>query len=329
MRWNPDDWFGEVNPITIGAEVELILFDSTTNSVLQENQRHRANKVFESLPNNIWKDYYPWQLEIRSDPFNSPDKVISQLLSFYKMADEAFKKENLYVIPSPYLGLKNENSYCGMHVHVKYVNDALNQQFYERAWSAYPFILAIADHTKNSENEETFSRRLTNSHHVGIPYLNRDDFSVGTGNMRYKDITINRLKTGNDGENPRNRIKTVATLETRIFDTPSLGSHLRFITESVYNIFSKLKVNNFFVSNNNKYNVIKMTRDLSINQSYGFNKILHESNSNVCEDLCELFKIQFPRTTQFEFRRQFHNLNYIDRHLIMRKYAWPFTMESI
>ena len=68
------DWFlpiDEPNNVTIGVELELLLFDTknkeplnrmdTCESILSEIRSHKNGK-------NIYRDYYPYQLEIRTTP---------------------------------------------------------------------------------------------------------------------------------------------------------------------------------------------------------------------------------------------------------------------
>lgn len=323
MRFKPEDWFGPKRPMTIGCEVELVLYDAEMGGLLTKERFWKAEKVFKNLPDKIWKDYYPYQLEIRTGVHKNPQSAINEIVELYKMADAAFSKENLFIVPVPWVGI-GDDSYCGMHVHVRYLDEKENNSFFEKTWGAYPFILAIADHTKNAEsNTFNTSARISNSHHIKMPYVDTDAFNIGTGEHRWKDITPNRLKQA-DNPDPKKTLKSVSTLETRIFDTPSLMSHLQFIVESTYNVFASIRNDNPIMKMGiqSNYDRFVMTRALMQAQRYGVNKILRDANFNICEQISQYFGIECPQETQFEFREQFTGLSNVDRKLVMRRYSF-------
>lgn len=323
-RWNPSDWFGSPVPMTIGVECELVIFDGRENRLLTNQQLPRAQRAWDRLPPLVHKDYYPWQLEIRTDPHEDPMSAYNQMVALARQADAEFRKEDLFIVPVPWTGM-NEESFCGMHVHVRYKDDKYNKQFYERAWGAYPFILALADHTKNAEaNEFIGSVRIEKSHHIKVPYEKRAEFDIGTGEHRYRDITVNKLKT--DPGDPKKTMKSVETLETRIFDTPSLPQHMRLIIEGTFKTFQHIRPDSPVMQKgveewSDKFH---LTRALAIQQRYGMNKVLREANISVLEVLGEYFDFPVPTETQFEFREQFEGLPPTHRKMVMRRYSWLY-----
>lgn len=319
----PSEWFGQKNPMTVGLECEIILFDGEQNRLLHSSQLHRAEKAWQNLPPLIYKDYYSYQGEIRTNPHDNPQDAIKQLIELYRLADEEFARYGIFMVPVPWVGM-GDDSYCGMHVHVRYMDEQHNKEFYRKAWGALPFIYALADHTKNAETSEFESSvRLAGSHHIKLPYVREQDFWIGTGEHRWRDVTVNKLKT--DPHEPKKTVKTVETLETRIFDTPSLLPHLRLIVEGTYNIYAHIKAENPVTKAGveNLQDKFSMTRELAIKQRYGTNKILRDANFNIVEGMCNYFGMEFPRETQFEFREQFSGLkDPVKRKLVMRRFSW-------
>lgn len=323
-RWNPSDWFGAPAPMTIGVECEMVIVDGHTWGLLKNDQLHRAQEAWKKLPDLIHKDYYPYQLEIRTDPHEDPLKAVQQMIDLAKLADQEFLKQKLFIVPVPWTGM-GDDSFCGMHVHIRYKDDKYNKQYFERAWGAYPFVLALADHTKNAEVDEFIgSVRMDKSHHIKLPYERPQDFYIGTGEHRYRDITVNKLVTNPD--DPKKTVKKVETLETRIYDTPSLYEHMRLIIEGTYKVFSHIRPDNPVMQKGVETwtDKFQLTRALAIQQRYGLNKVLRESNLSIMETLGEYFDFPVPVQTQFEFREQFGGLEAHRRKLAMRRFSWLY-----
>ena len=316
---NFDDWFNtKPREVKLGVELELLLFDLETKKLL--NDGDLIYTILDKMPNQIWKDYYAYQLEIRTKPSGNVEKILAETVKLYKIASKEMLDNNILVIPSPILTQDNGVP-CGLHVHISYPKmDKLNP-FFGMAMGMYPFILSIADHTKNSEvNSYQNSWRINNSMHIGLPYLDAHTFMNRISNTdRYRDIIYSPMRSLSDD---RSKMSKPNTIEIRIFDTPSLFSHYKFIIESVYYLSKYIKEhnpleyelkNNFEVAKNNLY----LTREMIKNQRYGVNKVFKMLNSNVCLDFAEKFGIKFPSETQFEFRERYRLSADINGYLSM------------
>jgi len=297
-----DDWFGKPHKnMKMGVELELTLYDLQRKELVQSNSL--VLEILENLPQEIFKDYYPYQLEIRSNPHTNPEDIIKEIKDFYKLARREFAKNGIAVIPAT--GILDGQVFCGMHVHISY--DKANEEIYwRRAMGIYPFALSIADHTKNFEIDLIHtSKRLLESRHIGRPPLDFRQFVAGA--TKYMDIAYRHR---NNGEEGRVRMKRPATIEVRLFDTPSLFSHFKFIVEAVFNVAKYIRDDNPFVAmieNNIRLanNAVDMTRLLMEHQRYGVNKILKgRLNSDVCRMIADRFGIDFPSETQFEYRER-------------------------
>ena len=311
-----EEWFlpkKDSRKITCGIELEFPLFDIERKRLL--NDFATIERVCRNLPDRIWRDYYAYQLEIRTNPHNNPRSIVEETKDLYTLANKEFCKSNIYIVPAP--GITNDGNisdhmYCGMHTHVGYPNAKDKTKFYNRAMGMYPFLLSLAGHTKNFETSRfNGSDRLKKSNHIGLPYLTKTDFLNGNGgNNKYKDIILSNSISKRDREEiGRTRMVKPDTIEFRMLDTPSLFSHFEFQVYYITHLATRIRDDNPMVKMLNSNYVgskghLQMTRDLLINDRYGFNKIFRMANVAVCEDLSNYFGISFPRQTQFEFREE-------------------------
>lgn len=304
-----DEWFLPENKrsaIAIGIELELLLFDNKNKEPLQNTQL--CERVLNNLPFNIWKDFYSYQLEIRTKPHSRPDDIVKETRDLYKLASKEFIKHNVYVIPVPAITRGGFEAYCGLHAHISYPKDSNMDNMYYRAMGMYPPLLSLADHTKNFEvSDFNVSDRLEKSRHIGLAHLDHSRFMEGNrDNEKFRDLILSLPISNSDS---RSRMKKPYTIEVRLIDTPSLFSFYEFIIYFLCNLASRIRVNNPMIKMlredaNQVSNNIAMTRDLMINQKYGINKIFRMMNSDVCEDISNYFDIKYERQTQFEFRKE-------------------------
>ena len=299
-------WFNDsIKRIECGVELELLLFDSHTKEPVDSNSK--TERILGDLPRQIYKDYYPYQLEIRTNPYSTPIDVVNETKKLYKETSKAFLRKGIYVVPVPSI-TKKGYVYCGMHIHLSYPTDRNAINYYKRAMGMYPFILSLADHTKNLETSDLeTSERLTNSHHIGIPHLNQQEFvNADSHEHKMRDIIYSGGVRSDDN---RSQMKKPATIEIRMLDTPSLFSFYEFMVYFTMNLAGRIRTNNPMVSqlednSSDIRNKIDLTRRLLSHSRYGVNKIFRMLNSDVCEDMCSYFNINFPRETQFEYRER-------------------------
>lgn len=308
MKIDFSQWFDDKKEeVCMGVELELFLLDTHTKRPLTDNDL--LNDILGNVPYSVYRDYYPHQLEIRTDPFNNPDDVIKQTLDLYKSTSKVFEKHGIVIIPAPNITDDGKWMWCGMHVHLSYPNRKQVSPYWNKAMGIYPFILSLADHTKNFELDDIhIGERIKDSKHIGLPLLNKTEFLKGNdGARKYKDIILsNEINENNEG---RHRLIKPETIEIRIFDTPSLVSTYETMIRYIFGVAQHIKLTNpmvEFISNNTSgaERALMNTRGYITNQRYGVNKILHKLNTDVCEDVCEYFKIPFDRETQFEFREK-------------------------
>jgi len=301
------DWFKHTpDKVKFGVELECVLFDLTTKSPPSSNAQ-TDSILSEINSKNIYRDYYAWQLELKTTPTSDIDKSLKEMRILYKSAAKVFDKHNIMIIPMPNI-LSTSNTYCGMHIHFSFP-DLEVSNYYNKAMGMYPFLLALADHAKNSEIQAAnCSGRMSRSRHIGMPPLDRHSFRAP--GSKFHDI---HLSPPNKGESPA-RVKKPTTLEVRLFDTPSFFSMYKFLVEATVNLARYLRLDNPVVlrlknDNNTMRNELSMTRELVESQKYGLNKVFKMSNENVCRELASYFSLDYPSETQFEYRQR-AGLNY-------------------
>ena len=301
-----EKWFNSKRqPIECGAELELMLFDARNKEPL--NNQSLVERILGNLPSQVYRDYYPYQLEIRTKPYSNPKDIVEETRNLYRQASKEFLKHRVYVIPAP--SIVNEGYvHCGLHIHISYPENRNKEVYFNRAMGMYPFILALSDHTKNFEiSDLNTSDRMVRSPHIGLPELTMERFlDIHRDRRKYKDLIYSPPISNNDN---RHRMKKPATIEIRMLDTPSLFSFFEFIVYYVTNLASRIKIDNPAVNMlKNNYNEasnrLSMTRNLLLNQRYGVNKVFRMLNSDICEDVSSFCGVKFPRETQFEYREK-------------------------
>lgn len=308
MEIDFSEWFDtKPEKVLMGVELELFLFDSEKKQPLRDMSLLEG--ILDGLPWNIYRDYYPHQLEVRTDPFDNPDDVIRQTKELYRLASDRLKQHGIFIVPAPNITTDSGYVWCGLHVHLSYPDRKQTAPYWAKAMGMYPFMLSLADHTKNFEiNDLTAGDRIQSSRHIGIPYVNKSQFLRGNREERkYRDIILsNPIEEDTHG---RSRMVKPYTIEIRLFDTPSLVSTYEYMMRMIHNIASYISVSNPIVrvieESGNCTRVERMfdlTRKYIGTQRYGVNKVFHKLNTDVCDDVCRYFNIPFDRKTQFEFR---------------------------
>lgn len=309
MKIDFNEWFDEKpERVMMGVELELFLFDTKTKQPLRDLEL--LENIIQDLPWNIYRDHYPHQLEIRTDPFDNPKDVIEQTKALYETASKVLREHGILIIPAPNITTDSGYMWCGMHVHLSYPDRKQTAPYWNKAMGLYPFVLSLADHTKNFEvNELNAGERINNSRHIGVPYVDKSQFLRGNnGERKFRDVILSREITEGNSEG-RHRLLKPATIELRIFDTPSLISTYESMIYMIFNLASYMKVNNPMVklieeNQSQAIRLFEITRRYISTQRYAVNKIFHKMNTDVCDDVCEYFKIPFNRQTQFEFREE-------------------------
>ena len=299
-------WFKtKESKVEFGVELELMLLDLEKKRPLSDYEL--LEDALSSLPERVYRDYYPYQLEIRTTPTTSIEKCLNETRQLYKVCSKKLVGYDIMIIPIPSL-VVNPQAYCGMHIHMSYPDkpDDL-KNYYCKAMGLYPFALSLADHSSNFEVDElNTSERMEKSRHISLPYLKFSDFtSTSTDNRKYRDVILSPpIQQSN-----RQRMKKPWTIEFRMFDTPSFFSYYKFIVELMVKMARHIRADNPMVkliqdNYQEAYNKLYLTRELIINQRYGVNKVFKMYNGNVCDEVAKFFGVDYPEETQFEYREK-------------------------
>lgn len=313
---NLDSIFNEDNPLTIGAEVEAVIIDKKTGYAVRDGD-DRTYKLIDTMDTPlVSKDYYVHQIEFKTDPSENPLDCYNQLKKISVETNNVAKEMGLEIVPLSSTN-RGEPVFCGTHVHVRYKND--NTSYYHQAWNALPSIYAIADFSKNCEDAEFCgSRRIALSRHLKFPHTNFENFWNGRGNLRHTDVSANLITEDEDG----GKYKAVTTLETRVFDTPSMDDHLRFILEGTYNVFRHVSRKKVVDPINpiTSSKLLSTRKNLGI-QAFGFNSYWRQPNVSVVDALAKRYNFKVPDTMQFELRDAFNVPNEY-KMIYMNKFSW-------
>jgi len=272
--------------LTCGIEIEVYLLDENDSLI---NDIEVTEELLENLPDTITKDYYPYQLEIRTKPHKNPETLLNELKENIAKCNEECVKRNLKMRFNSWLG--NDEMFNGLHFHIRYLGE---NQFLNTIMNSYPLILSIASFFRCSPGGFNLpSNRLDCSQHCGLPSLDSDVLENPSNSNRYKDIVINQYKNNN-----RHRLKSVNTLEIRLFDVPCDWEYLKLLVHLLYNTYSHLKKTKPLIDNKNKkdinwyFETATITRNEICSCRHTFNYFLNDFNDSIIMKLINLFKIK-------------------------------------
>jgi hypothetical protein len=262
----------------------MYLYHAEDECLLGGEHVEILEKCLEKLPKTVTKDYYPYQLEVRTMPHNNPEDLIKEFEETLKLCREVFKKYKIEIKPASWLG-GNEN-FNGVHFHFR---NGARTNFQKTMYNMYPFVLSITDCFKNSvSSSNEVSRRFGNSNHIGFPALNnlsRRSFNED----RYRDIIVNGYT-----ENTRHRLKSEPTIEVRTFDVPYNFEYFKNLTKLMYSLFNNINSEEEIKPAEDeviKAALLETRQDIAV-QRIGHNFLFDKSNKEVYEELCALFNIE-------------------------------------
>ena len=277
----------DIKELTVGIETEMYLMvgKDPHKRTLCDNE-DVMNNILSELPDQVTRDYYPYQIELRTDPHDNPKDLLEEFKEIIKKSTKVCANYNCSIVPMSWLG--GGEMYNGMHIHLRYKQ---TNYFYNTMMNTYPYILALADLSKNSPlSVPMLSRRMDQSPHMKIPPLTQSGFaSCGLGNSRYYDVIINKHR-----ENNRHRKKFINTLEIRMFDVPTDFKYYEFFIKIIFEIYTHLKnkqKNLFGLPNLEAYqHIATKTREESILCRYPLNYFFESiPQRTVLELLCDKF----------------------------------------
>lgn len=255
LKWAEKYFYKTPKKMTVGAEIELYILDANGRAL---ESHSLLDQILENLPYDIWKDYYPYQLEIRTTPTESWEEMALDYRKKLMIAAAEFRKHKLYLAP---VGKYSSLVACGIHIHVDYPDDAVKP--FNRAWAAYPFALFLASLIKSSPQGKYSGGRMINSEHIRM--ISSDKFMFNSGGQKWRDWHYNKqLHSG------RRRVKDVYTLEVRIFDTvaPRVFSVL---AELYYGLMSHIKPKAFGnVVSPDYVSEIRLARDMAFKNDVAY-----------------------------------------------------------
>lgn len=280
-----DQFFkGRKEHVTMGVEVEMYLYDAENECLIGTEHQKIVNECFTKLPNTVTKDYYIYQLEVRTKPHNSPEGLIKEFEETLKKCRDVFAKHKIEIKPLSWLG--GQENYNGVHFHFRNGN---RNNFQNTMFNMYPFVLSLTDCFKNSVNSENdISRRFANSHHIGFPALSNLAKKL-VDESRYKDIIVNGFT-----DNNRHRLKSEATVEVRTFDVPYNFEYFKNLVHLMFNLYANInseKEIKLYSDAEIKDLLIKTRSDITL-QRIGHNFLFDLSNKEIYKYLCDKFKIK-------------------------------------
>lgn len=288
----PDDILKANNKsLTCGLEVELFVIKQDTGQLLKDSEV--MEQILKLLPENITKDYYPYQLEIRTPPCRTASEMIKVFLNSLSDAYDVLHSLGYTLCPCSWH--HNTNVFNGIHFHVRYRTN----NFYNEMINVYPFILSIASHFRSCpEGLNTVSRRLRYSPHIGVPEFNPKAFMTFKGEIaesgdasRYKDMVFNGFT-----DNTRHRNKSVHTLETRCLDIPLKFNSFKLMIELLFAVFKSLDFANPIIADMGlrKYkNLSYDTRQEAFSSRHGKNYFFGMFNEDLIKLLTKKFKLNY------------------------------------
>jgi len=231
--------------IKIGLEMEVYVIDMESKTLNNDDELTRD--IYTCFDERVFRDYYPYQLEIRTSPHEDPKEVYNEFINLFEEANRVAKDHGYKLVPVSYL---DNAMYCGMHVHVSYKPYFSKKELVKTIVASYPFMLDIArlslsSPTHTDRNGLIYSKRIYDSIHVATPPISYTfdrlvDLwtDIDNSSRRYYDIILNTNRRYR-----RYRIKDVDTIEIRIFDSVGDKKALYDILNLTYNVFKYINNN--------------------------------------------------------------------------------------
>ena len=263
--------------LTMGMEFECFLWDNENDGLLQDEKTIRD--ILNELPKEITRDYYPYQLEVRTGVHKNSESLIKEFIKFLKMSEDVCNKYGVRIIPMSWVG--HSEMFCGVHFHFRNGN---NNNYEKTMFNVYPFLLALTDCFKHSPQDlNNLTYRFSNSQHCQFPRI-----TEMVRSQRYSDIAVNRHR-----ENTRHRLKSEQTIEMRTFDVPYnieyLSNLIRLLFKTMQYVNMKEKLCGDISKSNQK---LRETRDEIKSFREGYNYFFDKHNYEVYDWLCDKFKIK-------------------------------------
>lgn len=276
----------DARKMTIGIESEIYIVDEALRPLEREST---LTEILDALPEQIWRDYYTYQLEIRTQPHKTIKDAMKDYDKLLHLARKECALKDLILLER---GIYRGQCPNGIHLHIRFPK--MIECAWEIAWASYPFVWGLAHFYKNSASGVNVGDRLSKSRHIGLIDESKSTFL--TGKNKYKDFHYNKTK-----REERKRIKNVTTLECRIFDTVA-SPHLDTLVDCYYNLMSRIKPDIKLSKKFKTPHIIKeyandmvLTRNGAIFNLYPFYKALNLTSADMYYLLSSFTKYNIPR----------------------------------
>jgi hypothetical protein len=271
---------------TMGMEVEMYLYDAESECLLSndEDGKQILDECLAELPNTVTKDWYNYQLEVRTMPHDNPETLIKEFQETLLLCRKVFAKRGIEIKPLSWLG--GGENYNGVHFHFR---NGRNNNYQNTMFNMYPFVLALTDCFKNSVDTcNVVSKRIAHSPHIGFPQLKRLSRRL-VGEDRFKDIIVNGYV-----DNDRHRLKHEPTIEVRTFDVPYNFEYLKNLIRLMYNLFCHINSDAEIKDKTDEEieQLLYSTREDIMFQRSGLNFLFEMQNTEIYKYLYEKFNIE-------------------------------------
>ena len=232
--------------VTLGIELEahIVEYDDFWNTYNPLEDEDIISEILSDYSDKyVYRDYYPYQAEIRSKPSNDPTELVEDFVERYKHFEDLLNDWDLYLIPLS--TVRCGEVMCGMHIHLS-IDSGKTTDLVKLGYSMYPYMLLIGKFTSSSK---LFSRlrnlsrhwsRLVSSRHIKTVDFYEPEYMQSSPD-RYYDWIINRST-----DNTRLRVKDVVTLEYRLFDVVGDTKSLQKFIESIKIIAEHINIDYYF-----------------------------------------------------------------------------------
>jgi len=228
--------------VTIGAEMEIYIIDAYEDRYELLNNESILENIYSEFDERVYRDYYSYQLEIRTNPSDDWREVAKELIELMKEVRKVAEGQQCIIAPVSYI---SDGMFNGFHVHISYKPEMSFGNMVKLMLAMYPFMLDITRITlsapmRRSRYGEILSLRQLESPHIGVPPLQYSDIDFedywvfdenARAENRYHDIIINTNR-----KHGRHRIKNTDTIEIRMFDCVGRSNAIECVLEAVYKI---------------------------------------------------------------------------------------------
>ena len=228
--------------VKIGAEMEIYIIDAYEDVYKLLEDSSVLESIYGEFDERVYRDYYEYQLEIRTNPSDDWKEVANELIELMKEVSRVAKEQQCFIAPVSYI---RGGMFNGFHVHVSVEPTVSFGRMVELAFAIYPFMFDICRITLSAPFEDpawgrVLSLRQLESPHIGVPPMDFDNDELewywvhsdsAQRDNRYHDIIINTNRRSG-----RSRVKDVNTIEVRMFDCTGSRRAIKCVIESFWKV---------------------------------------------------------------------------------------------